>query len=81
MFYDPNHPTNEVICEKGRRILHFLNMKESEMFLEDALDDGEMFIYGCVRKELGLNFRQNYIKKYRKNKTLHNHALNYRRVY
>lgn len=51
-------------------------MKESKMFLEDALDDGEMSIYGCARKALGLNFRQNYIKKYRKNKTLHNHVLN-----
>lgn len=55
-----------------------LNMKENKKSLEEALDDGEIFIYVCVRKALGLRFSQDYIKQYRDNKTLHNHALDIR---
>ena len=29
MFYDPHHPTEEVICEKGRRILKILGIRSA----------------------------------------------------
>lgn len=47
LFFDPNHPCNVLICEKGKRILKLLNLKVKEdVIVDDALDEGELFIYG-----------------------------------
>ena len=64
LFYEPFHPTNEVIFEKGRRILGFLQIPIYEnCIVSDSLDGSEVFIYGCVRKALHLEFEQKYIRK------------------
>lgn len=76
LFFDPNHPCNVLICEKGKRILKLLNLKVKEdVIVDDALDEGELFIYGCVKKALEIVYNQEYIKQYRYKCTLHNHPL------
>ena len=63
-FYDPNHPAHEVIYEKGRRILNLLGMAIDESVpCIGKNDGGEMPIYGCVRRALGLKFRQKYLRQ------------------
>lgn len=64
LFYEPYHPVNEVIFEKGRRILALLKMTVfEECPIKDSLDGSEVFIYGCVRRALHLEFEQKYIRK------------------
>lgn len=64
LFYEPNHPTNELIMEKGRRILKLLNIEIDESVpIARALDGSELFIYGCVKKALGMTFEQKYVRK------------------
>ena len=64
LFYEPFHPTNEIIFEKGRRILELLKMPICEdCKVSDLLDGAEVFVYGCVRRALGLEYRQDYIRK------------------
>lgn len=77
LFYDPNHPSNEVIYEKGRQIMEILelNRKKGKMY-DDEMDQGEIFIYGCVRKALKLEYKQEYIKCCQYEFTLHKHPLN-----
>lgn len=76
LFYDPYHPTNEIIYEKGKKILKILNMEVDEMaVVEDALDEWEMFIYGSVRRALGLEYKQKYIRCHKNRGTLYNSAI------
>lgn len=76
LFYDPNHPSNELIYEKGKRILKLLHLDiQNDIVINDALDDGELFIYGCVKDALGIVYEQKYIKHHRYSCTLHNHAI------
>ncbi len=80
LFYDPGHPTNVVIYEKGNKILEILNIETDEKIREgwgeEALDDGEMFIYGCVKRALKLKFCQKYIRRYKSRGTLYGTAIN-----
>ncbi len=63
LFYDPYHPIEEVVCEKGRRILKRLGIEIIEYNkIGRFLDGAEMFIYGCVKQALNLKFEQNYIR-------------------
>lgn len=63
LFYDPCHPIEEVICEKGRRILDFLGIEIIEYDkICRLLDGAEIFIYGCVKLALALEFQQDYIR-------------------
>jgi hypothetical protein len=78
MFYEPIHPTNDVVEEKARRVLSILNIKLNERphTNRGGLDIGELFIYGCVRRALGIEFEQEYIHKYSGALTLYNKAIN-----
>lgn len=40
------------------------------------MGQGEVFIYGCVKKALKLNYEQRYIRLCQNECTLHGHALN-----
>lgn len=63
MFYDPQHPCEHVICEKGRRILLRLGLVPlPECVISPILNDTELFIYESVRQALNLNYRQDYIR-------------------
>ncbi len=63
LFYDPNHPTEKVIAEKGRRILNLLGMDCYEMNpLPQMLHLREVFVYGCVKKCLGLKYKKDFIR-------------------
>ena len=75
LFYDTGHPTNLVICEKGRRILHLLNFPLDEVCpVKSNLDRGEVFIYGCVRRALGITYEQTFIRRNNK-QTLRHRAI------
>ena len=79
LFYDPNHPTSDVIMEKGRRILRLLGMEINETNItikrSKIIDGGELFIYGCVRKALGLQYKQQYIKNNQWEASLYNRPI------
>ena len=79
MYYDPYHPTREVLHEIGRRIVSKLGYTGEYVGNRYAANDGgELFIYGCVRRALGLEFEQSYIKRYDHSSTLHGRAINLR---
>lgn len=79
VFYDPNHPAKEVIWELGKRILKLLGIQEPAFHINtDANDCGEIFIYGCVRESLGLEFDQKYIKKCQHDNSLHDRPITLR---
>lgn len=66
-FYDPQHPCEHIICEKGRRILSELGIfappqETSSVIVSPRLNDTELFIYESVRQALGLSYRQDYIR-------------------
>ncbi len=76
MFYDPGHPTNEVICEMGRNILKLLNIPVCETGgRRYIMDNAEVFVYGCVKRALGLKFEQNFIRIFSPQFTLSGRAL------
>lgn len=75
LFYEPTHPTNALIIEKGKRILKILGIPEFDCEIESKMDGYELIIYGCVRKALGLKFSQKYIRKHQKECTLHGYAM------
>lgn len=63
LFYDINHPTETLIAEKGRRILKLLNLPLGEEIpLPRMLNARERFVYGCVRRELGIRYSQDFIR-------------------
>ncbi len=78
MLYDPHHPTREVILEKGRRILNLLKIEINEAHMtisRQAMIDGkELFLYGCVRRALKIQYKQQYIRN-NKNNSLYNRAM------
>lgn len=76
LFYDPYHPVSELIFEKGRRILNFLNIQIDENIVPCyELDQNEIFIYGCVQNSLKLKFENKYIRRFYCNYTLRNRAI------
>ena len=63
LFYDPQHPTEVVIIEKGKRILRRLGIHVPvNVIVSPMLNDTELFIYDSVRSALGLSYRQEYIR-------------------
>ena len=63
LFYDPEHPCENVICEKGRRILQLLGIRDNDnTLIPRMLNSTEIYIYDSVRKALGLSYRQEYIR-------------------
>lgn len=63
LFYDPFHPTEDLLIEKAKRILECLNIEDTERRRNiRAFDEFEAFVYGCVYKHLGLKFDNEYIK-------------------
>ena len=64
LFYEPYHPTSKILFEKGRRILEILKIDIDESCeVSDLLDGAEVFVYGCVKRALGLEYTQKYIRK------------------
>lgn len=78
LFYDPNHPNVDVIREKGRKILNLLNMKIEESGYAPSIyhDACELFIYGCVKEALSLEFQEDYIKVHSPEATMVNEPIN-----
>jgi hypothetical protein len=63
IFYDPQHPVNEVFIEMGRKVLEVLNVPIYEFCQLTTFGDGrEIFIYNCVKEALGLEFEEKYIR-------------------
>lgn len=64
LFYDPGHPTEELICEKGERILKLLGFESipENRRVIGMIDDKELPIYGCVKKALGIKYEQKYLR-------------------
>lgn len=84
LFYEPFHPTEDVIVEKGRRILKLLSIEtDEEIILSRTMDAMEMPIYGCVKKALGLEFKQKILRRNMSNtlanqsETLEDYIRNY----
>lgn len=76
LFYDPNHPTEKVIAEKGRRILKLLNMECYDMNpLPQMLHLREVFVYGCVKRCLGLKYEKEFIRYGCRESVLSNKAI------
>lgn len=64
LFYEPFHPSEEIIAEKGRRILSMLSIPiEEERVLSRTLDAMEMPVYGCVKRALDLHFDQRILRR------------------
>lgn len=59
LFYEPFHPSEELIIEMGRRILKLLEIPIDETIqIKRSMDAMEMPIYGEVYKTLGLVFER-----------------------
>lgn len=64
LFYEPSHPTETVIAEKGRRILALLQIPQDEGIpMRGSMDAMEMPIYECVKEALGLQFEQKILRR------------------
>lgn len=64
LFYEPFHPSEDIIVEKGRKILNILSIPiDEDIFLNRTLDAMEMPIYGCVKRVLGLHFNQRILRR------------------
>lgn len=76
LFYEPGHPSGEVLYEMGRRICRLLNIKPEEGFLPSCrMDTIELFIYGCVCKALKLEFEQDYVRRNDHSATIYNRPI------
>lgn len=77
LFYDPSHPAKSVICEIGRACLYLLGIPVSEKFpVKSDLDEREMYVYGCVKKALGLRFEETYMRNFARGCTLAGRPIN-----
>ena len=76
LFYDPGHPTNILFKEKARRILCIMGV-ENICFdeISERMDSIEIFVYGCVKHALQLEYDKEYIRTYTYNGTLWNRAI------
>lgn len=76
LFYEPGHPSGDVLYEMGRRICKLLHMELEENFLPLCrMDTLELFVYGCVCKALNLKFEQNYVRRNDHSATIYNRPL------
>ena len=65
LFYEPFHPTEDIIAEIGRRVLKILLIPlDEEVSLGRSLDAMEMPVYGCVKRALGLKFEQKILRRH-----------------
>lgn len=79
LFYEPEHPTNNLLFEYGRRILRYLQIELDETQpVEECLDSGEVFIYESVKEALNMEFEQKFIRRNYVNCTLQNRAMDLR---
>lgn len=63
LFYEPHHPTNELLFQMAKLCMKLLKMEViEELKPQGGMDAREVFIYNSVRKALGLKFRQKYIR-------------------
>jgi hypothetical protein len=63
IFNDQNHPSNEIMIQFGRRILTAMNISIIELYpTTEVLDQKEVFIYGCVKRAMGMTFDQKLIR-------------------
>ena len=64
LFYEPFHPTEDVIAEKGRRVLKQLGIsQDEEMPMSRSMGAMEMPVYGCVKEALGLQYEQKILRR------------------
>ena len=77
LYYDPWHPSRELIHEKGRRILNRLGyFPQCDGGAIHANDVSEVFIYGQVMEILGMQFEQKYIRRINQDYTLIERPMN-----
>lgn len=77
LFNSPSHPAKSVICEMGRQCLYLLGIPVSERIpVQVELDEDEMYVYGCVKKALGLQFEETYMRNFARGCTLAGRPVN-----
>lgn len=76
LFYDPNHPTNELIYYITSKLFSILSLDEVDLkrFNILKLDSYEMPIYSAVKRSLNLNDTYKYLRCYSMN-TLNLNAM------
>lgn len=62
LFYNPGHPTNFVMAEIAKQVLHKLDICGNP-HCERTMDNHEEIVYPCVRKALSLNWKQTELRK------------------
>ena len=62
LFYDQGHPTNYVIEYIAKEILKLLGLGEDEIYSTVQMDDYEEFVFDCVRKTLGIVWKENELR-------------------
>lgn len=76
LFYDEGHPHEILLFEIGRRALNILKLPiQGEEKVMIDLDSVELFVYGCVRKALGMKWEQEYIRCKNPCYTLDGHGI------
>lgn len=77
LFYDEGHPHENLLREKTRQILKILKITPNRASLNVIanLDSEELFVYGCVKKALNMNWKQDYIRMNNAIYTLEGHAM------
>lgn len=79
LFFDPRHPCSSLVSEKVKRVIEYLGGIYDDSFsdtsAQERMDNDEIFIYGCVKRALGLEFEDKYIKTGAKYSTLHYHPI------
>lgn len=79
LFFEPGHPTGDVLTEKGRRICSFLSVPIEESCLVNCnIDTVELFTYGCVKRALQLDFEEKHVRNYDCSATIGNRPLDIR---
>lgn len=77
LFYEPGHPSGDVLYEMGRRICKLLHIELEEDFLPLCrMDTLELFIYGCVCRALNIKFKQDYVRRNDHSATIYNRPIN-----
>ena len=63
MFYDINHPVNEIIEVIAREVLKILNIDDDNIYCKSNLGNYEMYMYPEVKKTLKLEYDIKEIRK------------------
>ncbi len=75
LFYDPRHPSNALLREMARRILTYLGIDGEPGISIKELDGNEIPVYGCVRRALGIMWKQEYIRVHDRGTTIRNFSV------